>query len=126
MEYQRQTIATLSAGSLAAGVLVWQASVAIMAFAAVSDVVVGGFANASSLGAVAVAVITFFGLMRAERVRSFVDAVWVQLYAAHWPGREETANNTLVVVGATVFFSALLSVYDLIWRRVTDLFLYSV
>ncbi len=125
MENQRATIFVFLAAGIGGGVFVWQASLAIMAFAALEDPSLGGVINTSTfLGRVAAA-ITFFTLLRLPRPRVFVDSVWVQLFAAHWPSREETVNNTGVVVGATVFFSALLSVYDLAWGKITDYFLYS-
>ena len=125
MENQRSTILVFLVAGIAGGVFVWQASLAIMAYAALEDPSLGGVLNTSSLFGLLVAIGTFFTLMRVERARVFVDSVWVQLFAAHWPGREETANNTGVVVAATLFFSALLSLYDLVWGKVTDYFLYS-
>ncbi len=125
MEHQRATIFVFLAAGIAGGIFVWKAALAIMAFSALEDPVLGGVFNTSGfLGGVA-AVATFFALMRTLRAQRFVDAVWVQLFAAHWPSREETVNNTGIVVGATVFFSALLSVYDLVWGEVTNFFLYS-
>ena len=125
MENQRSTILVFLVAGIAGGVFVWQASLAIMAFAALEDPSLGGVLNTSSFLGIITAIATFFTLMRVERARSFVDSVWVQLFAAAWPSREETANNTGVVVAATLFFSALLSMYDLIWGKVTDYFLYS-
>lgn len=125
MENQRSTILVFLVAGIGGGVFVWQASLAVMAFAALEDPSLGGVLNTSSFLGLLTGVITFFTLMRVERARTFVDAVWTQLYAANWPSREETASNTGVVVGATLFFSALLSVYDLFWGKVTDFFLYS-
>lgn len=125
MENQRSTILVFLIAGIAGGVFVWQAALAIMAFAALEDPSLGGVVNTSSFLGLVTAVAVFFAMLRLERPRVFVDAVWVQLYAAHWPSREETMNNTGVVVAATLFFSALLSVYDLLWGKVTDYFLYS-
>lgn len=125
MENQRATIFVFLAAGIAAGVFVWQAAIAIMTFAVLEDPSLGGVINTSGVLGLAAAAITFFTLLRLPRPRIFVDAVWVQLFAASWPSREETVNNTGVVVGATIFFSALLSVYDLVWGKITDYFLYS-
>ncbi len=125
MENQRSTILVFIVGGIAAGVFVWQSTLAVTAFAAWEDPSLGGVLNTSSFLGFLTAIGTFLALMRVERARNFVDSVWVQLFAAHWPGREETTNNTAVVVGATLFFSALLSVYDLAWGKITDYFLYS-
>lgn len=125
MENQRATIFVFMAAGIAGGVFVWKAALAIMGFAALEDPLLAGVVNTSGFLGILAAVVTFFTLLRTPRACAFVDAVWVQLFAAHWPSREETLSNTGVVVGATVFFSALLSVYDLVWGKVTDFFLYS-
>lgn len=125
MENQRSTILVFLVAGIAGGVFVWQATMAIMAFAALEDPSLAGVLNTSSFLGLLTGVATLFTLMRIDKARNFVDSVWVQLYAANWPTREETMSNTGVVVGATLFFSALLSVYDLIWGKVTDFFLYS-
>jgi preprotein translocase SecE subunit len=125
VEHQRATISVFLAAGIAGGIFVWKASLAIMAYTPWGDPSLGGVINTSSFLGVIAAMATFFVLMRTLRAQRFVDAVWVQLFAAHWPSREETVNNTGIVVGATVFFSALLSVYDLVWGEVTKFFLYS-
>lgn len=125
MENQRSTIAVFLAGGIAAGVFAWQATMSVTAFAALEDQNLGGVLRMSSLLGLVVGALTFGILWRHDRARNFVDSVWAQLFVAHWPSREETANNTMVVVGATIFFAALLSVYDLVWGKVTDFFLYS-
>lgn len=125
MENQRATIFVFLAAAIAGGVFVWQASIATMTLAVIEDPSLAGVINASGLLGLVAAAITFVTLLRLPRPRVFVDAVWVQLFAATWPSREETVNNTGVVVGATIFFSALLSVYDLVWGKITDYFLYS-
>lgn len=125
MEHQRATIFVFLAAGIAGGIFVWNALLAISAYTPWGDPLLGDVINTSSFMGGFTAVATFFVLMRTPRAQHFVDAVWVQLFAAHWPSREETVNNTGIVVGATVFFSALLSVYDLVWGEVTNFFLYS-
>lgn len=125
MENQRATITVFLAAGIAGGIFVWQASLAVMAFSALEDPRLGGVLNTSTVLGLLATVLTFFAFLRTARARNFVDSVWSQLFVAHWPSREETVNNTGVVVGATVFFSALLSVYDLLWGKITDYFLYS-
>ena len=125
MSTARGQVLVSSTAGIAGGVFVWKAALAIMGFAALEDPLLGGVVNTSGFMGGVAAVVTFFALLRTPRACAFVDAVWVQLFSAHWPSREETLNNTGVVVVATVFFSALLSVYDLVWGKVTDFFLYS-
>lgn len=67
----------------------------------------------------------FFGLLRHARAGQFTDLVITELRKVAWPTREETVNNTMIVIGATLFFSALLAVYDFAWTKLTGLFLYS-
>lgn len=84
-----------------------------------------GVLTASTLAAIASGLIGFFGLLRNAASRSFTDAVVTELLKVAWPSREETVNNTLIVIGATVFFATLLAVYDFAWAKLTGIFLYS-
>lgn len=84
-----------------------------------------GIVSASSLVAIASGIVTFFALLRTRRVTSFTDSVVSELLKVAWPSREETMNNTMIVIGATLFFAILLAVYDFAWAKLTGIFLYS-
>jgi len=87
--------------------------------------VVLGVLSASTAAAVVVAGASFFVLLRNVRATDFTDEVVSELRKVAWPSRDETVNNTLIVIGATVFFSILLAFYDFAWAKLTGLFLYS-
>ena len=84
-----------------------------------------GVLSASTAAAVVVAGASFFVLLRNVRATDFTDEVVSELRKVAWPSRDETVNNTLIVIGATVFFSILLAFYDFAWAKLTELFLYS-
>jgi preprotein translocase SecE subunit len=84
-----------------------------------------GLVPASAAVGVVGAVAGFFALARHPRAGRFTDLVVAELQKVAWPSRDETVNNTMIVIGATLFFSALLAVYDFLWTEITSLFLYS-
>jgi len=84
-----------------------------------------GVLSVSSLVSIVAGIATFFVLLRTRAATSFTDSVVSELRKVAWPTREETMNNTMIVIGATVFFSILLAVYDLAWAKLTGIFLYS-
>jgi preprotein translocase SecE subunit len=79
-----------------------------------------------STGLAAVAgVATTWLLLRRADATEFVASVVDELTKIHWPSRDETVNNTTIVVATTIFFATLLSVYDFAWARLTGFFLFS-
>ena len=84
-----------------------------------------GIISASALVAIVSGIVTFFALLRTRAATSFTDSVVSELLKVAWPTREETTNNTMIVIGATLFFAILLAVYDLAWAKLTGIFLYS-
>lgn len=85
---------------------------------------IGAF-SASSFVAVASGIVTFFILLRTRAATTFTDSVVSELLKVAWPTREETVNNTMIVIGTTLFFAILLAVYDFAWAKLTGIFLYS-
>lgn len=84
-----------------------------------------GMIPASTVAAIVLGGLVFFALLRNHQATSFTDEVVTELRKVAWPSREETLNNTLIVIGATLFFSVLLALYDFAWAKLTGLFLYS-
>jgi preprotein translocase SecE subunit len=99
-------------------------TVALMNYAAIQDLVVVGVAVSTLIGVVA-GTVTLAVLFRNQRATGFTDSVVSELARVTWPTREETFGNTGIVIGATVFFATLLSTYDLLWAKLTGLFLYT-
>lgn len=112
-------------GALFAGNLVNSAVVQLSASMRWENPALGGVIPQSVVGAAIVGIIVFFGLLRHRKSVAFVDSVIVELKKAAWPSREETINNTMIVVSATVLFSTLLAVYDFLWAKLAGFFLYS-
>jgi preprotein translocase SecE subunit len=125
LENQRAVGVLFIIGGVLAGVFARSLTLAVMTYAALEDPLLAGIAPVSAVIAVAVAIVTPFILLRSDRARTFTDEVVTELRRVTWPSREETFGNTGIVVGATVFFATLLSVYDLAWAKLTGIFLYT-
>lgn len=124
VENQRPVTFLFIAGGLAAGVFVRSAARFLLPVAGLEDPLLLGVVALSAVLGVVGGAATFFALMRSERASAFTDSVVSELRVVHWPEREETVNNTGIVVGATVFFSALLAGYDFFWAKLTEFVLY--
>lgn len=79
----------------------------------------------SSLSAILCGIIGFVALLRNAKAVTFVDEVVTELRKVYWPSREETMNNTTVVIATVFVLSSTLAIYDFFWAKVTSLFLYS-
>jgi preprotein translocase SecE subunit len=125
VENQRGVSIVFILGAVAIGVLVRSVARTVMQTLAWEDPTFGGVLTLSlGLGLVG-GIVGFFVLIRNAKASSFTDEVLSELTRVTWPSRDETLNNTGIVVGATIFFSALLAVYDFTWAKITELFLYS-
>ncbi len=125
MEHQRGIALTFIAGAVAIGIFVRSLLRAVMTAFLIEDPTFGGFVTLSWVFGLVGGVAGFFLLLRNQKASSFVDQTLSELGRVHWPPREETLNNTGIVVGATAFFAGLLSVYDFTWAKITEFFLYS-
>lgn len=124
MENQRAVAVLFIIGGVLAGVFFRSLVSAVMGYAVIEDPLVAGIAASSIAGAVA-GIVTVFVLLRNQVASTFTDSVVSELKRVTWPTREETISNTGIVVGATLFFAALLSTYDFLWAKLTGLFLYT-
>lgn len=84
-----------------------------------------GLVSSSTLVAFAVAAGLFVYLMRTPRTVQFTDEVIVEFRKVTWPSRDETLRATTTVVLTTLFVAGLLGLYDLLWKNVADLFLFT-
>lgn len=124
VENQRAVGVSFILAGLLGGVFTRSLTVAVMNYAAIQDLVVVGVAVSTFIGVVA-GIVTLAVLFRNQRATGFTDSVVSELSRVTWPTREETFGNTGIVIGATVFFATLLSTYDLLWAKLTGLFLYT-
>lgn len=125
MEHQRAVTLLFAVAGLGAAIFVRSAFAAIGAFAGFEDPSLGGIASLSTGLAALAGVGTTWYLLRRADATEFVASVVDELTKIHWPSRDETVNNTTIVVATTIFFATLLSVYDFAWARLTGLFLFS-
>lgn len=125
MENSRPVTFAFVVAAVAAGLFVRSATVAIMTAQSVEDPMLAGVAPASGVAALVVGAVTLLVLLRHEKAKAFCDSVVTELKKVAWPSREETTNNTGIVVVATVLFGGLLSVYDYVWAQIAEVVLYS-
>lgn len=114
---------------LAAGVLVGYSVqgllVPLFARLEVSDPMLLGLINGSSLLGLITGILTFLVLNRHPLVVRFTDEVVSELRRVTWPDREETIRSTTVVLGTTLFVAGCLFVYDQVWRTLAQAVLFS-
>lgn len=125
MENSRPVTLVFVIAAISAGVFVRSGAVAVMTARSIEDPLLGGVAPATVVVAVIAAAVTLFVLLRHEKARTFTDSVVNELKKVTWPSRDETTNNTGIVVAATILFGGLLSVYDYVWAQVAEVVLYS-
>lgn len=125
MENSRPVTLVFVIAAIAAGVFVRSGANAFMVARSIEDPLLGGMAPATMVVAVIAAVVTLFVLLRHEKARTFTDSVFHELKKVTWPTRDETTNNTGIVIAATVLFGGLLAVYDYAWAQVAEVVLYT-
>ena len=86
----------------------------------------GGLLPLSKVIGAASAVLTVFALLKNVRAVQYTNEVIGELVKVTWPTREETTNNSIVVVLVTIIFSGSLAIYDYVWAQVTEKFLFSL
>ena len=124
MKHTRYVLLTFIVGAILMGMVAQSALVSIFAQAAMPDQMLGPFASSSVAGMV-VAFVTGGVLLRHERAKRFTDEVVGELLRVTWPTRDETVRATVTVVFTTLFVAALLGIYDLIWKNLADLVLFT-
>ncbi|GDX78817.1 hypothetical protein LBMAG42_06280 [Deltaproteobacteria bacterium] len=110
---------------IAAGVFVRSAALQVAAFQSIEDPILAGFVSATTLLGVASAAITFAVLRRHAAATAYVESAVSELDRVTWPTREETVDNTTVVVIAALGFGLLMFVYDFSWSHITTYALYT-
>ena len=113
------------ASAILTGLVVQSACASLFAQFAIPDTRLLGLLDTSSVLSVLSAAGTFFGLLRHRRATKFVDDVVSELLRVVWPTRDETVRASTTVAITTIFTAALLAVYDLIWKNLADLVLFT-
>jgi preprotein translocase subunit SecE len=126
MSQQRFVILAFVVGAILLGMVV-QAAVAsaMLQFSVTDDRLLGGLTSTSTLLGVVGGGASFAIALRNAVWVKYADEVIGELRKVTWPSREETVRATIMVVLTTIFVAALLGLYDLLWKNVADLFLFT-
>jgi preprotein translocase subunit SecE len=81
--------------------------------------------NATTLAAVILGTGSFLILNRHPLVVSFANEVVDELRKVTWPDKDDTVQNTVIVIGVTLFIAFALGLYDYVWAEVTQIVLFS-
>jgi len=125
MNNQRYIVLVFFLTGVLAGATVRGLGLPLLANLEIADPQLLGLFNGSSVVAVVICVATFLLLLRNQPAYSFVDESISELRKTTWPDKEETVRSTAVVIATTFFLAATLASYDLIWAKLTSLFLYT-
>ena len=79
----------------------------------------------SSLAGLLTGVVTFAVLIRNPKSINFTDEVMGELYKVTWPTKDETVRASTTVIMTTLFIAAVLAAYDLLWKNLADLVLFT-
>jgi preprotein translocase subunit SecF len=89
------------------------------------DGMVLGIMHQSAMLGLVSGALTFFILMRHKAAVQFTDETVTELARTTWPDREETIRSTTVVIITTTFIAISLGIFDFIWKRVANIFLFT-
>ena len=64
-------------------------------------------------------------MMRSRKTIAFTDEVVGELYKVTWPTKDETIRASTTVIMTTLFIAAVLAAYDLVWKNLADLVLFT-
>jgi preprotein translocase subunit SecE len=82
------------------------------------------FSLADLIG-VAASVVAAVVLWKRAEVQSFCIEAVEETRQVVWPTKQETRDNTVVVVATSILMALILGVFDLIWAKFTSFLLYS-
>lgn len=120
MRHQRWIVlAFIGAATVVAG-MVLRASVSLFTQMAWPDQRLGPVTT-TTLIAVVLGAVTFFGLLRSTRAVTFTDEVIDELSKVTWPSKDETLRATTTVVVTTLLVAGLLGAYDQLWGFLMNL-----
>jgi len=125
MSNQRFIVLAFLAGAASTGLVLSSAAEAVFAMLGVGDATVMGMVPRSRMVGIVGAVVTFLVLLRNQAAVTFTAETITELAKVTWPDREETVRSTSVVIAATVFVAGCLAVYDFVWKRVANIFLFT-
>lgn len=125
MVQQRYVVLSFVIAAILTGMAVQSALVSGFSQFNVSDDRLFGLVSTSSLIALVSGAGAFVAMIRNPEWVKFTDEVIIELAKVTWPTRDETVRATTTVIFTTIFVAALLGFYDLIWKNVADVFLFT-
>lgn len=125
MKHQRYVLLAFTIGAILMGLVVQSATVSAFAQFAFPDSRIAGIVNTSTAIALGAGLATFVGMIRNRQAIRFTDEVIGELSQVTWPTRDETVRASTTVVLTTLFTAAVLAAYDLIWKNLADLVLFT-
>jgi len=99
-------------------------SIPMLALLEVGDPLLVGVTGTAILGLVS-GLFTFLALNRNQQAYAFADDVVTELRKVTWPDKEETIRSTSVVLGFALTMALTITLYDLVWGRLTKMFLFT-
>jgi len=122
---QRFVLLAFTAGALLLGLVVQAACVSGFAQFAVPDNRVAGLLNTTTVIAMASGVVFFVWMIRNKGIIQYTDECIGELRQVIWPTRDEAVRASTTVVLTTLFTAAVLAIYDVIWKTLADMILYT-
>jgi preprotein translocase SecE subunit len=122
---QRYVLLVFVIAALLVGLTIQAAAVSGFAQFGMPDNRWGGIVNTSTLLAVAGGALTFTGLIRSRASVTYTTEVVGELLRVTWPSRAEALRGATTVVMTSLFVAALMAVYDLTWKNLADLVLFT-
>lgn len=125
VKFQRYVLLAFVIGALLTGWAVQAACVSGFAQFAILDRTFFNVVSMSSLAGLLTGGITFVVLIRNPKTINFTDEVMGELYKVTWPTKDETVRASTTVIMTTLFIAAVLAAYDLLWKNLADLVLFT-
>jgi preprotein translocase SecE subunit len=125
MQHRRQVLLIFLACAALVGATVQAAGSSAFEQFAIADTRVLGLVNISTLIAMVAGVLTFVGLTRRQDAVTYADETVDELKKVTWPSRDEAVRGATTVVLSTLFIASLVAAYDLLWKNLADVFLFS-
>jgi len=122
---RRFIVLTFLAGGAVLGLTVRAAAGAFMVNLGHPDGMVLGLMHQSAMLGLISGGICFVILMRHKTAVQFTDETVTELARTTWPDREETLRSTTVVILTTTFIALSLAIFDFVWKRVANIFLFT-
>lgn len=126
MANQRFIVVAFLLIALVVGLAVHSATLSIIPMQGWQDVMIGGVFATSSVVGIASGALSFFVLLKTPAAVLYADEAIGELVKVTWPTREQTVNSALVVVATAFVLAGSLAVFDFVWARLTNLFLFNV